>query len=69
VACPGEVCSLIAAACQKNYTVERLIRIVGEDKIIGATQITQGLKDVRFDVEILPATTLPYDEDKSCSSR
>ena len=55
---------LNAEISQKNYDVGRYIRIVGEDGIVGAQQITEGLKDVRFDVNVEPAASLPFDEEK-----
>ena len=58
------VCECIANLCQDYYEPERWIRIVGEDKVMGVQQITQKMKLAKFDVDILPSTTLPYDEDK-----
>ncbi|MHC4464360.1 MAG: portal protein, partial [Planctomycetota bacterium] len=58
------VCERVAEICQVNYDEGRYIRIVGEDKTAGIQKITQQLKSIQFDVEILPATTLPYDPDK-----
>lgn len=59
-----ECCKLIAEISQKNYDPGRWIRIVGEDQIAGVAEITQQMKDVRFDVSIIPGTTLPFDEEK-----
>ncbi len=59
-----QICSLAAEICQANYDVGRFVRIVGEDKIVGIKQITGELKAVRFDVDVEPATTLPFDEEK-----
>lgn len=58
------ICRLIGRLCQDMYDEGRFVRIVGEDNIVGVSQITQKLKTIRFDVDILAATTLPYDEDK-----
>ena len=58
------ICERVGEVCQANYDVERYIRIVGEDQMTGVKQITQRLKDISFDVEVLPATTLPHDPDK-----
>jgi hypothetical protein len=58
------VCERVAEICQNNYDEGRYIRIVGEDKITGIQQISQRLKSISFDVEVLPATTLPHDPDK-----
>jgi hypothetical protein len=58
------VCEKVAEICQVNYDEGRYIRIVGEDKAAGVEKITQRLKTIQYDVEVLPATTLPYDPDK-----
>lgn len=58
------VASLMAEVCQQNYSLERLVRIIGEDKIEGATQISEGMKNAKYDVNIVPGATLPYDEEK-----
>ena len=55
---------LDAEISQKNYDVGRYIRIVGDDGIVGAQQISEKLKDVRFDVNVEPAASLPFDEEK-----
>lgn len=59
-----QVCSLAAQICQKNYDLGRMVRIVGEDRIKGAIEITQQLKELKFDIDIEPGKTLPYDEEK-----
>ena len=58
------VAQLIAEVCQLNYDVNRWIRIIGEDSVLGATQITQKLKDVKFDIDLIPGSQLPFDEEK-----
>jgi len=42
----------------------RIVRIVGEDRIQGAAEISQKIKDVLFDVDVEPGKTLPFDEEK-----
>jgi hypothetical protein len=59
-----QVASLFAVMIQKNYDVGRMVRIIGNDKIVGAQEISQELKEVRFDVDIIPGATLPFDEEK-----
>jgi hypothetical protein len=49
---------------QLNYDQGRFIRIVGDDSVVGVTQITQQLKEMKFDIDIIPGTTLPFDEEK-----
>jgi len=55
---------LIIEICQANYTVDRYIRIVGEDKIVGSSQITEKIKLAKFDIDIEPGVSLPFDEEK-----
>ncbi len=55
---------LIAEICQKNYDIERYVRVLGEDGVLGATQITQRMKSVRFDVNVRKGTMMPFDEER-----
>jgi hypothetical protein len=55
---------LMAEVVQAKYDIGRIVRVVGQDRIVGAQQITQGLKELRFDVDIEPGTMLPFDEEK-----
>lgn len=59
-----QTAGLIAEVVQDKYDVGRMVRIVGQDRVVGAQQITQGLKVLRFDVDIEPGTMLPFDEEK-----
>lgn len=59
---------LDAEISQRHYDEGRFVRIVGEDRIVGTTQITQNMKDIRFDVNIEPAASLPFDEEKRQAS-
>lgn len=59
-----QIAALAAEICQKNYDVERFIRIVGEDKIIGTQQITSKMKTVKMDIDVEPGRTLPFDPEK-----
>jgi len=59
-----EVARLIAEICQRFYDVGRFVRIIGEDNAVGAQQITQQIKDVRFDIDIIPGVQLPFDQEK-----
>ncbi len=56
--------ALDAEISQRHYDIDRYIRIVGEDGIAGATQITENLKNIKFDVSLEPAMSLPYDKEK-----
>lgn len=58
------IMTLDAEICQRNYSPERFIRIVGEDQTAGVTQITSRMKEIKFDVRIEPSSTLPFDEEK-----
>jgi len=55
---------LDAEISQLHYDVGRYVRIVGEDGVVGAQQITEKLKDVRFDVNVTKGSSLPFDEEK-----
>ena len=59
-----ECCRLIAEIAQDKYDEGRFVRIVGESGIAGIQQITKELKNLRFDVSIIPGTTLPFDEER-----
>jgi hypothetical protein len=59
-----ECCKLIAEMKQRNYDIGRWIRIVGEEGVAGVQQITQDLLNIRYDISIIPGTTLPFDEEK-----
>jgi hypothetical protein len=53
--------NLIAEIIQDKYSVGRMVRVIGEDGIRGAQEITSGLKKIKFDVDIEPGKTLPFD--------
>jgi len=55
---------LDAEISQLHYDVGRYVRIVGEDGVVGSQQITENLKDVRFDVNLQKGFSLPFDEEK-----
>jgi hypothetical protein len=55
--------TLIAEICQRNYEPDRLMKMLADGTRAG-TQITQPMLDVRFDVNIEPGSTLPFDEIK-----
>jgi len=59
-----QVASLVAEICQRHYDVGRFVRIIGEQHLVGVQQITSGLKQVRFDVDIVPGMSLPFDPEK-----
>jgi hypothetical protein len=61
-----ETCTLIAEITQANYAPKRLVRIKGSDATEVA-RMSQGLLDVRFDVNIEPGSTLPFDEEKKAN--
>ena len=55
---------MVAEVCQQNYEPGRWIRIVGEDKSQGVSQITQRMSQVRFDIDVRPAPAIPLDSEK-----
>jgi hypothetical protein len=59
-----KVVSLIADICQRQYEPERWVRVVGPDDMDGVVQITRKEKLVKFDVNIIAGSTLPYDDEK-----
>ncbi len=59
-----ETASLMAEVIQDKYEPERWVRIIGEDDIVGIQQITEKLKTIKFDVDIMPGITLPFDKEK-----
>jgi len=56
--------SAIAEICQQTYDIGRWIRIIGDDGVVGAQEITQRMKEVRFDVDLVTGSQLPFDEEK-----
>jgi hypothetical protein len=54
---------LLTAECiQNNYDPGRKVRILGESGQASVVEISQGHRDVTFDVEIEAGSTLPYDK-------
>ena len=58
-----ETATLIAEICQSNYEPERLMKMIADDVKSGFKTDKIAL-DVRFDVNIEPGSTLPFDEQK-----
>ena len=54
----------IAQVAQENYDEGRRIRVIGWTGEVKPSQMTAGLKQVEFDLEIEPGTTLPFDEER-----
>jgi hypothetical protein len=59
-----QLAGLMCEIMQANYTPGRWMRIVGEDQSIGIIQISQGLKEAKYDIDVEPGATLPFDEEK-----
>lgn len=55
---------LAAEICQQNYEPERLVRILGENAVPGVVQITQKLKDLKYDIHVQVGSSLPFDAEK-----
>lgn len=53
---------VIAEIVQKNYDENRRVRIIGNDGFQKNVAIDKRLKEVEFDLEIEPGSTLPFDE-------
>lgn len=58
-----DTATLIAEICQRNYKVGRLLKMLA-DGVKSAIKADQVAFDVRFDVNIEPGSTLPFDERK-----
>lgn len=58
-----ETCTLIAEIVQLNYSPGRRLRIKGIDKT-SVTEATTELLAVELDVNIIPGSTLPFDEER-----
>lgn len=58
-----ETMTLVAEICQRNYEPERLMKMLADEQKSGM-KVDQNLLDVRFDVNIEPGSTLPFDEQK-----
>lgn len=63
------VCVLDAEISQRHYDLGRYVRIIGEDKVVGAQQISEKMKDVRFDVNIESGSQTPYDPEKELAKK
>jgi len=55
---------LVAEMDQYYYEAGRVVRVVGDDMMIGAVQITDRSKEAKFDVNIEPTEGMPWDEEK-----
>lgn len=59
-----QVINLVAEMDQFYYETGRIVRIIGEDQILGATEITEQAKTAKFDIDIEPSEGQPFDEEK-----
>ncbi len=60
-----ELGSLLAEMDQYYYEADRIIRVIGEDNVMGAYQITQHVKEAEFDIDLEPTECMPFDEEKT----
>jgi len=63
-----QTAGLIAEIVKDKYEPGRWVRIIGEDDKLGIKEITEGLKNTKFDVDILPALTMPFDKERRQAS-
>ena len=56
--------TLIAEIMQRNYEPGRIIRIIGDNGEKNNVPMSAELLDVRFDVNVEPGSTLPFDEER-----
>ncbi len=54
----------LAECNQKNWPVDKWVRIVGDNKQAEAAQITQKVKDVDFDIDLEIGTVMPFDKER-----
>lgn len=55
---------LMAEMDQHYYPVGRLLRVIGEDQVLGSQQIAEGHKSASMDIDVEPGQALPYEEEK-----
>lgn len=58
-----ECAKLVTEVVKLNYEPGRMVRIVGQESAGGVQEITEKLKNVRFDVEINAGFKLPFDRE------
>ncbi len=58
-----DISTLTAEICQRNYSIGRLMKMLF-DEVKQGMKVDQAALDVRFDVDIEPGSTLPFDEQK-----
>ena len=56
--------TLIAEVVQGNYSEGRKVRIIGGNEERSREALTQNLLDMRFDVNIVPGSTMPFDKQR-----
>ena len=59
-----EIGGLVIEMDQAFYEPGRMVRILGEDNKEGIEQISQGLKNARFDMDVEAGSALPFDDEK-----
>ena len=59
-----ENAGLMAEIMQNKYDPGRMVRILGQDGVPGIMQITQQMKNLRFDIDIIPTLVLPFDKER-----
>ncbi len=60
--------TLIAEIVQANYSEGRKVRIIGGDEERSMAALTSNLLDMRFDVNIVPGSTMPFDKQRKEAS-
>lgn len=56
--------TLIAEIVQANYSEGRKVRIIGGNEERSREELTKNLLDMRFDVNIVPGSTMPFDKQR-----
>ena len=53
----------IAEQCAKMYTVEDMVRVMGEDGADTAVRISQGMLSAKYDIGLEIGTSMPFDQE------
>lgn len=56
--------TLIAELTHFNYSEGRKVKIIGNDQERGRAEVSSQMLDVRFDVNIVPGSTMPFDKER-----
>lgn len=58
-----ELYGRVAEQCARMYSVDDMVRVMGEKGAPTAVAITQGMLDARYDIALEVGTSMPYDQE------